>query len=76
MERTEVKSTTIGSVGYNDRTLEIQFKNGAIYKYADVPPEVYHGLLQAGSPGKYFYANIKGKYQTTKLGVQKAGSVQ
>jgi len=49
------------SVGYDfeTRVLEIEFIDGAIYQYFDVPEEIYQGLLNAESKGRYFNLVIK-----------------
>lgn len=61
MERTPVTSTTMSSVGYDpeESTLEIEFTTGEIYQYHDVPLEIYEGLLNAPSLGRYFNFVIK-----------------
>lgn len=62
--RHPVVSTALASVGYSKRlhVLEIEFANGAIYRYADVPPSVYRDLLSAVSKARYYDTNIKGSY--------------
>jgi KTSC domain len=62
--RQPVVSTALASVGYSKRlhVLEIEFANGAIYRYADVPPSVYRDLLSAASKARYYDTNIKGNY--------------
>lgn len=69
MEWQFVQSTDIAAVGYDPdtRQLAVEFKRspGKVYYYADVPSMVYADFLAAHSPGKYFHANIKGKYAFT-----------
>lgn len=62
-------SSAIAAHGYDgaSRTLEIQMRGGATYQYSDVPPDVYAKLKGAESLGKFFQANIKGKYTHAKL---------
>jgi hypothetical protein len=64
--RQHVDSTAIAKVGYSKRrhVLEIEFANGAIYRYLDVPPSVYHDLISAGSKARFYDFNIKGKYRS------------
>ena len=64
VKRVPVESSMIASVGYDEakRILEIEFNSGRIYRYANVPPEVYRGLMEAESHGRYFLAHIKGVY--------------
>jgi len=51
------------SVGYDagERVLEIEFPNGDVYRYFDVPESVYDGLMDAESHGTYFHRNIRGR---------------
>ena len=61
MQHTQVKSSTIRSVGYDERTstLEVAFVNNAVYSYSRVPKSVYDGMLRAKSIGKYFDSVVK-----------------
>lgn len=70
MERIHVTSSNLRSVGYDPETrvLEIEFNSGDIYQYYNVPQKEYVGLMNAGSHGKYFQANIKNAYQCRKVG--------
>ena len=49
------------SVGYDmvSRILEVEFIDGEIYQYFEVPEEIYRGLLAAESKGRYFNLVIK-----------------
>lgn len=64
MERIPVRSSLIRSVGYviADQLLEVQFHNGAIYHYRDVPEEVYTALRKAPSLGSYLNQHIRDQY--------------
>ena len=63
IERTPVRSSALGSVGYDQeqRVLEIEFTNGAVYQYFDVPAEVHRGLMAAESHGRYFNQQVRDK---------------
>ncbi len=69
MDRVPITSTNIKEVGYDatSNTLEILFKDGAIYRYLDVPQFVYDELLAAESAGRYFHQMIRDKYQFTRI---------
>lgn len=69
MERIPVSSSNISAVGYDadDQTLEIEFTNGGVYQYANVPGGEYDGFIASDSKGKYFHANIKNRYSFVKL---------
>ena len=69
MKRTHVESSNIESIGYDLRsqTLEIEFLNGTIYQYFDVPERIFEELMVADSHGRYLNANIKGIYRYSKV---------
>ena len=49
------------------QTLTIQFQNGAIYQYAQVPITEFYNMAQSGGTGAYFWAKIRDRYPTTKI---------
>ena len=63
MQRAFVESTTLRS-GHDPKSavVELQFRNGAVYRYFLVPQQVYRGLMGAPSKGGYFNQNIRGRY--------------
>lgn len=63
MNRLEVDSSNIDSIGYDEetQTLEIEFRVG-IYQYEDVPQYVYYDFINADSKGRFFHQNIKYEY--------------
>jgi hypothetical protein len=67
--RQRVQSTAIAAVGYSKRRhiLEIEFVNGAIYRYRDVPPSVYRDLMSAKSKARFYDFNIKKKYRSVRI---------
>ena len=69
MERIEVESSNLASVGYDaeNEILEVEFKHGGIYQYFDVPVEIYEELMNAPSHGVYFSANIRNDYEYQKI---------
>ena len=69
MEGTPISSSMIRSVGYDrdSSTLEVEFNKGGVYQFGDVPLGEFEGLMSASSHGKYFLANVKGRYPTLKL---------
>ena len=69
MNRTPVSSSNVLSVGYDAKTmkLEVEFKDGAVYQYFDVPAAVYQGLMRADSKGAFMHANVSYSYRHPKL---------
>lgn len=47
--------------------LYIHFASGGVYRYDGVPPEIAEGLFEAESPGGFFYARIKNKFEFEKV---------
>jgi hypothetical protein len=69
MQRVELQSTTVKAAVYQPQSawLDLEFPNGAIYRYQHVPIEVYQQLLQAESKGRYFNQHIRDRFPTIKL---------
>lgn len=69
MQRESVSSSNITSIGYDEdsETLEIEFHNGGVYQYFDIPKGVYDEIMAADSHGGYLAANIKGTYRYSKV---------
>jgi hypothetical protein len=64
MKRVPINSSNILSVGYDAETqmLEVEFNTKRVYRYSNIPPHVYAGLMKAQSHGKYFLTYISGVY--------------
>jgi KTSC domain len=70
MEMISVTSTNLAAIGYEEEssTLRVEFLNGTMYEYYNVPLEIFNDLSNAGSKGQFFNSNIrKGGYPFTKL---------
>lgn len=61
-----VSSSNIIGIGYKNNTLAVQFRNG-LYYYRDVSEDVFNNFLQSSSKGNFFFQNIRGKYEYTKI---------
>ena len=59
-----VVSSSISAIGYDNmsQTLYIRFIKGKTYSYYNVPTNVYEGLNNAKSKGRYYANFIKGRY--------------
>jgi len=70
MERQPVSSSNIASVGYDENTeiLEVEFLNGSIYEYKNVPLVIYQEFINAASLGSYFNREISKTYPYEKVG--------
>lgn len=71
MDRQYVESSMITSIGYDSQsaTLEVEFKStGAVWQYYDFPESMWYEFQSAGSQGKFFIREIKGKYTENQVG--------
>jgi len=57
------RETEITDVGI----LRVEFSNGALYDYFDVPRGVFMGILEAPSAGRYLNDWVKPMYQALKV---------
>jgi hypothetical protein len=66
IKRFPVESRALAGVGYSKRlrVLEIEFRNGAIYRYLDVSPAMYEALMTAPSKARFYDDNIRRKYRS------------
>ena len=69
IHRDPLASTALVTAGYSKRLhiMEIEFCSGAVYRYLDVPPDVYHDFMSAESKAQYYDWNIKGHYRALRL---------
>src|SRR6266508_3850135 len=67
--RQAVQSTAIARIAYSKRRhiLEIEFVNGAVYRYLDVPPAVYRHLMWAESKARFYDSNIRRHYRSIPI---------
>jgi KTSC domain len=66
ISRQEVQSSAIAKIGYSKRRhiLEIEFANGAVYRYFDVPLSVYRDLMSAESKARFYDSYIRKHYRS------------
>lgn len=69
MERIPVQSSIIIAVGYDydNAILEIEFKDGKLYEYYDVPQYEYDSLISAESIGSYANKHIFKVYRQQRI---------
>lgn len=69
MERTRVSSTNIASIGYDlaKSTLEVEFRDGAIYQYYGVSAAIHHDFMGAPSKGSFLDQHIKSKFRYRRV---------
>lgn len=59
------ESSNIARFAYDglSRILKVEFRNGSVYDYFDVPEIVFNGMRNASSKGQYLAQQIKGSYR-------------
>ena len=67
--RIEVESSAIATIGYSRKlhALEIEFVNGAVYRYFEVPHKLYRQLITAESKARFYDRNIRGRYRSVHV---------
>lgn len=67
--RERVKSSGLAAIGYSRHlhALEVEFVNGAVYRYLDVPPQIYRELMQANSKARFYDEHVRGHFQSVRV---------
>lgn len=65
----DITSSNLESASYDteSKILSITFNNGSIYEYYDFPWEKFIKFRMTESQGKFFRAEINGKYKFKKV---------
>jgi hypothetical protein len=65
MHRAPVISSSLNSVGYDPKRqiLEVEFVDGDVYQYFDVPRQTYEEFMQAESMGQFLNWRIKVRHR-------------
>lgn len=71
MEYLPVESATLMALGYDQVgcVLEVEFRQGAVYRYSGVPVELYHQLLSSPSKGQFFNCKIRNHFPFIQMPV-------
>lgn len=72
--REPVVSSALTTVGYSKRlrALEIEFHDGSIYRYLEVPRFVHRELIAAESKAGYYNHHVRGKYRSLRVKQRRA----
>jgi len=59
-----VESSMVAAYGYDEdlKALVVLFNSGKAYQYLEVPPEVFQGLQDAPSKGRYMLDHVIDHY--------------
>ena len=68
MKMIDVMSSNVESIGWENNTLFVKYKqNGITYSYDNVPENVFNDLMNAPSHGRFVNESIKPYYTCTRL---------
>lgn len=67
MTLTPVRSSNVAAVGHDGRDLTVEFKDGARYRYVNVPRSTHAALMHAPSIGSYLTTVIIPNHKAEKL---------
>jgi KTSC domain len=69
IKREPVDSSALAAIGYSKKfhILEIEFRDGTIYRYEEVPGRVYRELISAESKATHYNKNIRGHYHCLRV---------
>ena len=58
-------SSNVARFAYDEsnQVLKVEFKNGTVYDYYDIPENVFHGMRGAPSAGQYLAQNVKSRFR-------------
>jgi len=67
--RQPVHSHALAAIGYSKRlhALEVEFVSGAVYRYSNVPPQIYRDLLRAASKAQFYDTNVRGHFPSVHV---------
>lgn len=70
MNNQVVASTNIKAIGYEAKkqTLEVEFLNGSVYQYYNVPEHMHQQIMNAASKGQFLHLYIKNQYPYSRVG--------
>jgi hypothetical protein len=62
-------SSNVARISYEEKssTLEVEFHNGSIYQYYDVPEQIWEAFKAADSKGQFIHQNLKGQYRYARV---------
>jgi predicted XRE-type DNA-binding protein len=72
--RIAVGMSRVAAIGYQaaEKTLEIEFVSGEVYRYFKVPEWTYKAFLKADSKGAFFRDRVRGRFPYVRLTSKRA----
>jgi hypothetical protein len=65
MHRLPLESTMLASAAYSPEQtlLDLEFRNGTLYRFFDVPAACFQRFMASDSKGAYFNRNIRNRFR-------------
>ncbi|WP_187612117.1 KTSC domain-containing protein [Paraburkholderia sp. 31.1] len=62
------ESSNIAQFAYDEgsQVLKVEFKNGSVYDYFDIPEHIFQAMRNAPSKGQYLAQEVKGRYRYSR----------
>ena len=69
IKREPVESMGLAAIGYSRRlrALDIEFRDGSIYRYAAVPPTLHRQLMASESKARFYNRHVKKKFRSVRV---------
>lgn len=68
LESTKIKRAKFAPNTHDERgDLLVEFSEGKVYRYKDVPVQHVEDLVHSSSPGSYFHNKIRGVYDAEQV---------
>lgn len=64
---TPVESSTIKSIGYHNNDLYVKFNSDIMYKYLNVPNDLFEAFKNSDSKGRFMNESIKNNFKYERL---------
>ena len=63
-------SSKVAAIGYHSptQTLEVEFVNGSVYQYYNVPEQLHERIMREPSKGRFLNACIRDSYPHSRVG--------
>jgi len=62
----KLDASNVNKVRFLGGEMDVEFHDGSVYTYFDVPLRIFARLKVADMPGKYFFESIRDIYKYTK----------
>jgi len=64
------RSSNVAQARYraSDAVLDVQFHDGAMYRYEHVSPDKWEAFVRSPSPGRFVHGQLKQQHRVSRIG--------